>query len=52
MQWETAVQKFHRLSAPYLDSSIRQKVADRIAHLEAIQVSDLMALLRISDPTA
>jgi len=47
MRWETVTQKFERLSAPYTDSALRREMADRVAHLEAIQVSELMGLLKL-----
>ncbi len=45
MRWETVVEKFTRLSAPYTDASLRQEIVEAVASLEAIQVDDLMQLL-------
>jgi 2-methylcitrate dehydratase len=45
MRWETVVEKFERLSAPYTDHSQRQQIVEAIANLEAIQVADLVQLL-------
>jgi 2-methylcitrate dehydratase len=46
MQWETVVRKFMHLSAPHADDSKRREIADAVANLEMIQVSDLARLLR------
>jgi 2-methylcitrate dehydratase len=45
MRWETVVQKFERLSHPYLDPSLGGNIVDAVNTLEAIQVRDLTALL-------
>jgi 2-methylcitrate dehydratase len=43
--WETVIRKFEGLSAPYANRVLREKIVDSVAHLEKIQVSDLMGLL-------
>lgn len=50
MKWETVVQKFERLSTPYTDKGLRQRIVDNVVHLETIQVSELMDLLSIIGP--
>jgi len=47
MQWETVVKKFEQLSAPYASSPLRQQMVDAVAHLEMIQISELMGLLEL-----
>jgi 2-methylcitrate dehydratase len=46
MRWETVVQKFEQLSAPYTDHSQRQQIVEAVANIEIIQVADLARLLR------
>ncbi|NJD68429.1 MAG: 2-methylcitrate dehydratase [Candidatus Methylomirabilota bacterium] len=43
--WETVVQKFERLSAPYSDVSLRRAIVDAVADIESLRISDLMRLL-------
>lgn len=45
MRWETLLDKFERLSRPYTDAALRREIADAVAHLDAIPVSDLTRLL-------
>lgn len=45
MRWETVVQKFDRLSAPYADADLRRQVVGAVANLEATPVAELMQLL-------
>jgi 2-methylcitrate dehydratase len=45
MRWETVVQKFERLSQPYIDSSLQREIVDVVANLESTQVADLTRLL-------
>jgi 2-methylcitrate dehydratase len=45
MSWETAVEKFERLSEPYADRELRREIAEATANLEAIRVADLTRLL-------
>jgi 2-methylcitrate dehydratase len=45
MCWETVVEKFDRLSAPYADAAVRGRIAEAVAALESIEVSDLVDLL-------
>jgi 2-methylcitrate dehydratase len=45
MSWETAVEKFEKLVAPYTDRSLCQGIIRTVLHLESIQVSDLTELL-------
>lgn len=45
MRWETVVQKFERLAASRADLSLRKKIVDAVAHLDTIQVSDLVRVL-------
>jgi 2-methylcitrate dehydratase len=47
MQWETVVKKFEQLSAPCTSPSIRHQMVDAVAHLETIQISELMGLLEL-----
>ncbi len=48
MRWETVVQKFEHLSEGRVQASIRREIVDAIAHLETVQVADLMRLLTLS----
>ncbi len=51
MRWETVAQKFERLGEPYTTASLRREIAEAVAHLETVQVADLMHLLaRIQAP--
>ncbi len=45
MRWETVVQKFERLSRPYVDSALQHKIVDVVANLESNQVGDLTQIL-------
>jgi 2-methylcitrate dehydratase len=45
MRWETVVEKFDRLSAPYTSTELRRQIVDAVAHLDTIQVRDLANLL-------
>ena len=45
MAWETVIKKFEGLSEPYVNRPLREEIADSVAHLEKVQVSDLMGLL-------
>ncbi|MCF6159603.1 MAG: MmgE/PrpD family protein [wastewater metagenome] len=45
MHWETVVQKFERLSQPYTDASLRLKIIDTVAEIDAIRVEHLTRLL-------
>jgi hypothetical protein len=45
MSWETAVQKFERLSTPYTGRALRREIVEGVANLEAIKVADLTKLL-------
>jgi len=45
MAWETVIKKFEGLSEPYVNRPLREEIADSVAHLEEIHVSDLMGLL-------
>jgi len=46
LPWEKAVEKFERLAAPHCDAATRREVIDAVAHLEDIEVSDLVSVLR------
>ncbi len=51
MQWDTAVAKFERVSAPYADQGLRREIVDAAAALEDVRVADLMRLLsRVAGP--
>ena len=45
MRWKTVLQKFDRLSEPYADLSMRREIAQAVAALEEIQISDLTKVL-------
>jgi 2-methylcitrate dehydratase len=45
MSWETAVEKFEKLAAPFADRSLRQEIIHAVSHLESIEVSELAGLL-------
>jgi 2-methylcitrate dehydratase len=53
MRWETVLQKFDTLSAPYADVSLRRRIAEAVDHLEEVDVRELMKLLgRVTTPSA
>lgn len=55
MRWETVVQKFDRLSAPYADERLRKQIVAAVTDLENLQVVDLTRLLsqaRLPAPAA
>jgi 2-methylcitrate dehydratase len=43
--WEQAEAKFESLAAPYMERQLRQAIAEAVAHLETIDVSQLAELL-------
>ncbi len=45
MRWDTVVQKFERLGAPYADTTLRREIVDATGDLEGIQIADLTRLL-------
>ncbi|HWU40428.1 MAG TPA: hypothetical protein VN203_22500, partial [Candidatus Acidoferrum sp.] len=45
MSWEEVFAKFERLSAPYVETPLRRRIADAVSRLENIQVADLTRLL-------
>ena len=45
LRWETVVQKFERLAAPYTDAALRREIIDATTKLEGVQVTDLTGLL-------
>ncbi len=45
MSWETVVDKFERLSAPYSDVALRRDVVAAVEHVETMPVEELMRLL-------
>ena len=45
MRWETVLQKFDTLSAPYADASLRRRISEAVEHLEEVEVRELMKLL-------
>ncbi len=45
MAWDTVLQKFEQLSAPYADAHLRRAIVDAVAGLEEIEVAELTRLL-------
>jgi 2-methylcitrate dehydratase len=45
MSWERVLEKFERLSAPYVDGKLMESIAHATRHLEDVEVSELMDLL-------
>jgi len=45
MSWDTAVEKFEKLAAPYAGRSLRQGIIRAVSHLDSIEVSELAKLL-------
>jgi 2-methylcitrate dehydratase len=45
MSWERAVEKFEKLTTPYMEPSLFQEIIRAVSGLDAIQVSDLTKLL-------
>ena len=43
--WEQVEAKFERLAAPYTEGQLRQAIVEAVAHLETIDVSQLVELL-------
>jgi 2-methylcitrate dehydratase len=53
MRWESVVQKFERLSEPWIDPSLRKEIVDAVARLETLRIAELTAFLaRVRTPTA
>ncbi len=51
MGWERATQKFDSLTARYVDRNLRKQIADCVAQMENLYVTDLTSLLaNIPDP--
>ena len=52
MSWKAVRQKFDDLSAPYADLSLRREITGAVAHMEDIQVAELMSMLaKVRVPT-
>lgn len=45
LRWEAIIQKFHRLSHPYVDTPLREAIIQAVDSLETIRVSELTKLL-------
>ncbi|MFP4229186.1 MAG: MmgE/PrpD family protein, partial [Salinivenus sp.] len=45
MSWDTVSEKFTRLAEPYTDAALRTDIIDAVQELEALEASDLFALL-------
>lgn len=45
MSWERAVEKFNRLSARYVDETLRKQIINSVAQIENVYVTDLTKLL-------
>ncbi len=45
MGWDDVVAKFNRLTAPFLDTSLRDEIVGAVAALEKLKVADLTSLL-------
>ncbi len=45
MSWEKAAMKFARLTAPFIDESLRQSLEETVKHLETVKIEELTALL-------
>lgn len=45
LTWEQAEAKFVRLTAPYTEGPLRQAIVEAVAHLETLDVSQVMELL-------
>jgi 2-methylcitrate dehydratase len=45
MSWDRVVEKFHWLSEPYADASLRGRIIEAVLELEDRPISDLMSLL-------
>jgi len=52
MSWDRTVEKFHWLSEPFADESLRSKLVDAVQQLDARPISRLMDLLGQVRPTA
>lgn len=52
MSWNRAVEKFHWLSEPFADESLRKDIIALVTELEHNSVADLMALLSRVSPRA
>lgn len=46
MSWETALEKFERLSEPFTSSSLRRSITGAVKDLESIQIKELTRLLQ------
>ena len=45
MRWETVVDKFEGLSAPYADAGLRREIIESVEGLEPLPVKDFVAPL-------
>ncbi len=45
MTWESVVGKFRKLSEPYIDASLSEKIVNAVSRLEEVTVSELLQLL-------
>jgi 2-methylcitrate dehydratase len=52
MSWDRTVEKFHWLSEPFADESLRSKLVEAVQQLDARPISGLMDLLGQVRPTA
>lgn len=43
--WETIIEKFNLLAAPYVDSETRNEIIEKVQHLEKYKITDLMQIL-------
>ena len=51
--WETALNKFDQLSEPYAPAALRREISDAVAHLEDIEIRNLLDLLaKVKQPAA
>lgn len=45
ISWESAVNKFRRLSAPYVDARTQNRIIDNVRDIEHVSAKDLLALM-------
>ena len=46
MEWETAFEKFQRLTSPFASSSLQYSIGEAVKNLESIQIKELTGLLQ------
>jgi 2-methylcitrate dehydratase len=51
MSWERVVDKFHWLSGPFADDTLRSEIISAVEGLDSIRITELTGLLGAVSPT-